>query len=369
MKNNKILLAIMTVALIVITLITSAQIPTAKPEIKNLPIAIVNNDNSQLTTNIVDKLKNTLEEQGTLKVEILDNKEQVLNEMKSQNYYGALIIDKNFSSNITKLAAGGKEQARIDILINQGKNINVSNQLTNILSKIVDNIGNNLSTQTITTIKEKNVPLSADVALSLQKPIITNVEIVNGVGDLTFGTLPFFQITWMASLISAVILFINYNKKTFSNKLEEINFKMYNIIFMTINSLVIGYGTVYLIKWILQVEFNNINKLGIFLSTASLVVMILIYGLANWLKFAVIPLAVLLMLFSLPLVQLAPEMLSNFYINYVLSWTPVKFIVEGAKEILFFNGNYFNSNTEYLLIILLVGLMLLFTKFKTNKYI
>ena len=44
----------------------------------------------------------------------------------------------------------------------------------------------------------------------------------------------------------------------------------------------------------------------------------------------------LLLFFGAPLLSLAPEMLSPFYQDWVYSWLPMKFMIEGLREIFFF---------------------------------
>ena len=44
----------------------------------------------------------------------------------------------------------------------------------------------------------------------------------------------------------------------------------------------------------------------------------------------------LLLFFGAPLLSLAPEMLSPFYQDWVYTWLPMRFMIEGLREIFFF---------------------------------
>ncbi len=49
------------------------------------------------------------------------------------------------------------------------------------------------------------------------------------------------------------------------------------------------------------------------------------------------------MFFGLPLLQIAPEMLPTFYVDWIYPWLPFRFMFEGLKEILFFSGELWNA--------------------------
>ena len=55
-------------------------------------------------------------------------------------------------------------------------------------------------------------------------------------------------------------------------------------------------------------------------------------------------------------------MIPSFYGNYVLPWIPIRFLVDGIKEILFFGGDVMNSYTNVLIGIGLGGFALLWLK-------
>jgi hypothetical protein len=51
---------------------------------------------------------------------------------------------------------------------------------------------------------------------------------------------------------------------------------------------------------------------------------------------AVFALLLLLLLFGAPLLPMAPEMMPLFYRDWVYPWLPMRFMVEGLRELFFF---------------------------------
>jgi len=73
--------------------------------------------------------------------------------------------------------------------------------------------------------------------------------------------------------------------------------------------------------------------------------------------YAGLPIFVLLMFFGLPLVQLVPEMMPEFYANWVYPWMPMRFLFDGLKEILYFNGQVWNGSTQVLCWIAVISVL------------
>ncbi|TKI21135.1 phage infection protein, partial [Bacillus cereus] len=69
-----------------------------------------------------------------------------------------------------------------------------------------------------------------------------------------------------------------------------------------------------------------------------------------------------------PLLSLAPEMLSPFYQDWVYSWLPMKFMIEGLREIFFFGkGLSWNTPVTVLVWIGIVSMVtILATTFKRS---
>lgn len=66
----------------------------------------------------------------------------------------------------------------------------------------------------------------------------------------------------------------------------------------------------------------------------------------HWIGFRGIPLLILLMFFSMPLLNMAPEFLSQTTRDWIYSWTPLRFAAGGLREVMYFGGlDAVGSNT------------------------
>ena len=66
-------------------------------------------------------------------------------------------------------------------------------------------------------------------------------------------------------------------------------------------------------------------------------------------------------------VQLAPEMMPSFYRDYIISWLPLHFFVEGLREVLFFSHEVINHYSVVLIWVLVIALALVWVKNLVEK--
>ncbi len=140
--------------------------PTVQPQPKNLPIAIVNEDQGVEIPNqpkmnmgqtIVDNMKKTSksEEEPAVKWVEVKNKEVVQKGLNNQEYYAALVIPKDFSTKQASLRTPQPSSPEVEIFINQGMNTAASSMAGQMLNGIVDNMNNTVRTQLLDGLKSK----------------------------------------------------------------------------------------------------------------------------------------------------------------------------------------------------------------------
>lgn len=123
-----------------------------------------------------------------------------------------------------------------------------------------------------------------------------------------------------------------------------------------------GYFVTWATTWILGFSFESFNTVALFSSLACLGFVFLILATISWLRMPSLVVFVLLMFFGLPLIQLAPEMLPAFYQDYILPWLPMKFLINGLKDILYFGQGVFNGNGVVLIWVAVISFILLWVK-------
>ncbi|MFC9727271.1 YhgE/Pip domain-containing protein [Bacillus cereus] len=382
MFKNKLLLLSPVIALLVVFIFSLTLFPTVQPQPKNLPIAIVNEDQGVEIPNqpkmnmgqtIVDNMKKTskAEEEPAVKWIEVKNKEAVQKGLNNQEYYAALVIPKDFSTKQASLRTLQPSSPELEIFINQGMNTAASTMAGQMLNGVVDNMNNTVRTQLLEGLKAKGATVTTDQAAKLVTPIVKNVKNMNEVGkNSANGNSPIslFQPLWIASLASAAIIFIAISKMPVSSRKENFLLKVNQIVTGAIATLVIGFGLTWIADGVVGLNISNFTDTALFLSITSFSFFLMISAVLSLVGLKGIGLFALLLFFGVPLLSLAPEMLSPFYQDWVYLWLPMKFMIEGLREIFFFGkGLSWNTPVTVLVWIGIVSMVtILATAFKRS---
>lgn len=350
MFKNKLLLLSPVIALLVVFIFSLTLFPTVQPQPKNLPIAIVNEDQGVEIPNqpkmnmgqtIVDNMKKTSksDEEPAVKWVEVKNKESVQKGLNNQEYYAALVIPKDFSTKQASLQTPQPSSPEVKIFINQGMNTAASTMAGQMLNAIVENMNNTVRTQLLEGLKAKGATLTADQVSNVVTPIAKKVTNVNEIGkNSANGNSPIslFQPLWIASLASAAIIFIAISKMPVDTRKENFVLKLKQIVAGTVATIVIGFGLTWIADGMIGLNISNFTDTALFLSITSFSFFLMISAVLSLVGLKGIGVFALLLFFGAPLLSLAPEMLSPFYQDWVYTWLPMRFMIEGLREIFFF---------------------------------
>ncbi|MCQ6528329.1 MULTISPECIES: YhgE/Pip domain-containing protein [Bacillus] len=382
MFKNKLLLLSPVIALLVVFIFSLTLFPTVQPKPKNLPIAIVNEDQGVEIPNqpkmnmgqtIVDNMKKTSksEEEPAVKWVEVQNKEAVQKGLNNQEYYAALVIPKDFSTKQASLRTPQPSSPEVEIFINQGMNTAASTMAGQMLNAIVDNMNNTVRTQLLEGLKAKGATLTADQVSNVVTPITKKVTNVNEIGkNSANGNSPMslFQPLWIASLASAAIIFIAISKTQVGTRKENFVLKLKQIVTGAIATLVIGFGLTWIADGMVGLNIPNFTDTALFLSITSFCFFLMISAVLSLVGLKGIGIFALLLFFGAPLLALAPEMMSPFYQDWIYSWLPMRFMIEGLREIFFFGkGLAWNTPLTVLVWIGVVSVVIILgTAFKRS---
>lgn len=350
MFKNKLLLLSPVIALLVVFIFSLTLFPTVQPKPKNLPIAIVNEDQGVEIQNqakmnmgqtIVDNMKKTskTEEEPAVKWVEVKDKESVQKGLNNQEYYAALVIPKDFSAKQASLRTPNPSSPEVEIFINQGMNTAASTMAGQMLQAIVDNMNNTVRAQLLEGLKAKGATVTADQVSNVVTPITKKVTNVNEVGkNSANGNSPIslFQPLWIASLASAAIIFMAIRNMPVGSRKENFVLKLKQIVTGAIAALVTGFGLTWIADGMVGLNISNFTDTALFLSITSFSFFLMISAVLSLVGLKGIGVFALLLFFGAPLLSLAPEMLSPFYQDWVYSWLPMRFMIEGLREIFFF---------------------------------
>ncbi|MCU5445741.1 DUF3533 domain-containing protein [Bacillus cereus] len=350
MFKNKLLLLSPVIALLVVFIFSLTLFPTVQPQPKNLPIAIVNEDQGVEIPNqpkmnmgktIVDNMKKTSksDEEPAVKWVEVKNKEAVQKGLNNQEYYAALVIPKDFSTKQASLRTPQPSSPEVEIFINQGMNTAASTMAGQMLNVIVDNMNNTVRVQLLGGVKAKGATLTTDQAARLVTPITKKVTNVNEIGkNSANGNAPIslFQPLWIASLASAAIIFMAIRNMPVGSRKENFVLKVKQIITGAVAAVVVGFGLTWIGDGMVGLNISNFTDTALFLSITSFSFFLMISAVLSLVGLKGIGVFALLLFFGAPLLSLAPEMLSPFYQDWVYVWLPMRFMIEGLREIFFF---------------------------------
>lgn len=369
MKDNKFFGAAFIAVLLLLLVFVATQIPGAHSAPKHIPIGLVVTDQGLMGQNFVEMIQKTTEETGneTLEWIILGSEEEMNEQFENQKLYGALVIPNDFSDKYATFQTAEPSNAALEIYVNQGKNVNVATIVTQALTAMVSNMNANVSSQLFEKIEQVNIPLSVAQAKVFAAPIISETILVHETGKLGNAPLSLFQPIWMASLVSAILLWFAGRNRQFSTVTQQLKFRALQVLVAIGLGLFAGYLLTWYTTWILDFEYASFNSVALFLAIVCTAFIILILAFISWIGIAALPIFILLMFFGLPLLQLVPEMMPSFYANWIYPWLPFRFMADGLREILFFDGGTWNSGAITLCWIAVVSVIIVLLKSGSKK--
>lgn len=367
MKENKFFGIAFIAVLVLLFVFVSTQIPTAHQSVKNLPIALINEDAGEMGKTLIEKVQEHSKAMQTSELPMIDwvilgSQKEMEKEMNDQNLYGAIVIPSDFSTNFGSLQSSSPTSPELQLFINQGKNTTVANVVSENLSGIVLQLNQMMSDQLLTAMKSNNVPLTVEQAHILTAPISSTTTMLHPTGALGNAPLSLFQPLWMASIASAVMLFFAGRNRKFQSMVSQMKFKTIQVLIAVLLGFVAGYTLTWYTTLLLDFDFDNFTTVALFLSITCTSFILLISAVLTWVGMGSVAIFVLFMFFGLPLLQLAPEMLPEFYKDWIYPWLPMRFMFDGVREILFFDGRAWNSSTTVLMWIALTSILIHLTK-------
>lgn len=385
MFKNKLIILSPLFALVILFIFSLTLFPSVQPQPKNLPIAIVNEDQGveipnqpklnmgQTIVSMVQNESKTDEEPAVKWVEV-QNIDEVDKGLDDQKYYAALVIPKDFSAKQASLRTAAPSIPEVQILINQGMNTAASTIAGQILNGVVDNMNNTVRTQLLDGFQAQGSTLTVEQATMLVTPITKNVINVNEVGSNSAnGNSPvsLFQPLWMASLGSAAIIFMATSKIPISTRKERLVTKLGQVIMGAVVALVVGFGLTWIAGGVVGLNIPDFLDTALFLTITSFSFFLMISAVLSLVGIGGIAIFVIMLFFGAPLLALAPEMMSTFYQDWIYPWLPMRFMVEGLREIFFFGEGFtWNTPVSILVSIGLVSILIILgTAFKRKKVV
>jgi len=260
-----------------------------------------------------------------------------LNEHK---YYGALVLPEDMSRGVLSLVSASPQPPTVKVLVNEGMNVQASTVVRQLLGQVMREEGKELSTQLLSQIGLASGEIPVDAAKALLSPLVVQEETIHNVGvNNGSGNAPGFliQIMWMGSLATGFVLFLGSRKSKVAGASGSVAAMMQALMGVAITGLASGLLTWMASSWY-GMELRQLTDTWLFLWLVGSAFFALQSSFLNWIGFPAMGILILLMFFSMPILNMAPEMLSHVSRFWLYSWTPLRFAASGLREVMYFGG-------------------------------
>ncbi|MCM3749927.1 ABC transporter permease [Paenibacillus pasadenensis] len=321
------------------------SVVSVKP--KDVPVALVMLDQgSDLPGGAKLEAGKQLQEQLTgnsklpFKWTVVESEQEARAGIDDRKYYGALILPADMSSDVASLAGPSPMPPNVRILASEGANAQAASAVKQGLNQVLLMASQSIAQTTLQQLSAKSGQLPAVTAKALLSPITVQEETLhavsaNNAGGNAPGLLT--QIMWMGSLVTAAALFFAGRAavKSGSGRLAVMLSQP------VVGAVIVGIASAFLV-WMASawygMELNGATEVWLFLWLAGMAFYAIQSTLLNWIGMPAMAILVLLMFFSMPVLNMAPEFLAEASRDWIYSWTPLRFAAVGLREVMYFGG-------------------------------
>lgn len=330
------------IAVIVIIALFSVNLfAQGDPQIKNLPVALIIEDEG---TNVEAVKAATTKTEPMLS--FTEEKEADIDSLfAAKRYYAALVIPKGFNDAVQHAMTNNKA-ATLKVYVNQGFNMTGSNYAKTALTNLISQISAQYSTSFITQLGEQEI--NAKQAAVLVTPIIAEEKIYHPITASTAnGSAPTLMAVpaWVGALIGGFIVFLATSaifKKEMLTRKQILHLMAGQIGFGIIIALFSGF-TVATLAFIAGIHMPSYLLVAFFVSFAAFCFFLLVSAITAWIGKPAITLFMVVMLLGMGVLMTPKEMLPDFFVNFIRPWIPIRFASEGLREIFYFNSGFYTG--------------------------
>lgn len=334
--------------ILIIALFSVNLFAQGDPQVKNLPVALIVNDEG---TN-VDAVKAAVKQAG----KAADGKEPMLSfttEKESdiedlfddKEYYAALVIPKGYNDAIQNALKDNKA-ANLKVYVNQGYNMTGSNYAKTALNALISQVSAQYSASFIAEMGDTQI--DAQKAAVLVTPVIAEEKIFNPITASTAnGSAPTLMAVpaWVGALIGGFIVFLATSsifKKEMLTRKQTLRLMGGQVLFGVIIALFSGF-TVATLAAIAGISMPSYFLVAFFVSFAAFCFFLLVSAITAWIGKPAITLFMIVMLLGMGVLMTPKEMLPEFFVNFIRPWVPIRFASEGLREIFYFDSGFYTG--------------------------
>jgi len=352
-KQKHLYIAILAVFLVVLLLGLAQLGSTVNPAPKELPVLLVQSDSGvRMPTDqemnfgktIQDKLTMAPASEDTvspLQWSIMETEQEAIDAMNRQQAYAAIVVPADFSTNMASLLTPQPTLSALTVYVNQGMNYNGATMTSQIINQMVAGINAQVREQLLAQLGQRSdATLTIDQTKAFASPISVTTKMINIVGtNSSNGNAPVVltQLAWFGAMIGTLLLLTASVKAVQSgSRLHRLGIRIAQILGgVIVNAAAAGSILLVAGQW-LGLSIPNYGEIFLFLFFAGFIFFLLQTAIVSWLGLAGVPLFVLVFFFGAPVLSLPPELLPAFSHDWLYSWIPLRFSVEGLRDLFYF---------------------------------
>ncbi|QHW34079.1 DUF3533 domain-containing protein [Paenibacillus rhizovicinus] len=339
---------------VVVLVLGLAQLgSTVNPVPRNLPVLLVQQDAGAKTPAgdidygklIADKLTASKAPNGgdnPLEWQTAESEEAAVDAMNHQKAYAALVIPADFSAKLASLLSPEPHSASVALYINQGMNYNGATMTSGILTQMINGASAQIRAEMLAAVDKQGGTLTAAQTAALAVPIDAAISNINAVGaNSSNGNAPVVltQLVWFGAMVSTMMLFIAANKATQTgSRRHRLGIRVSQIVMGAVATGAASLSILVIAGQWFGLDIPDYSSVGLFMFFAGFMFFLLQTMIVSWLGFAGVPLFVLVFFFGAPVLSLPSQLLPAFSHHFLYSWLPLRFSVEGLRDLFYFDG-------------------------------
>lgn len=336
--------------ILIIALFSVNLFAQGNPKVKNLPVALIVNDEGEHVNAVqsaVKQMSKSTDGEEPMLAFTNEKEENIETLFDDKKYYAALVIPEGYNDRLQN-AMKNNTSATLKIYINQGYNMTGANFAKTALNGLVTQLSNQYSTNFITQMDGQQI--DAAKAAVLVNPIVSEEKIFNEITASTAnGSAPTLMAVpaWVGALIGGFILFLvtsNIFKKEKLTRKQTLRIMGGQILFGMIIALFSGF-TVATLASIAGINMPSYLLVAFFVSFAAFCFFLLVSAITAWIGKPAITLFMVVMLLGMGVLMTPQEMLPGFFVNFIRPWVPIRFASEGLRDIFYFGSGFYTGGS------------------------
>ncbi|MEK3796984.1 ABC transporter permease [Peribacillus sp. FSL H8-0477] len=336
--------------ILIIALFSVNLFAQGNPKVKNLPVALIVNDEGvhvDAVQSAVKQMSKGTDGEEPMLAFTNEKEENIETLFDDKKYYAALVIPVGYNESLQN-AMKNNTSATLNIYINQGYNMTGANFAKTALNGLVTQLNNQYSTNFIAQLDGQQI--DAAKAAVLVNPIVSEEKIFNEITASTAnGSAPTLMAVpaWVGALIGGFILFLvtsNIFKKEKLTRKQTLRIMGGQILFGVIIALFSGF-TVATLASIAGINMPSYLLVAFFVSFAAFCFFLLVSAITAWIGKPAITLFMVVMLLGMGVLMTPQEMLPGFFVNFIRPWVPIRFASEGLRDIFYFGSGFYTGGS------------------------